>query len=54
MKGLPAVTTEVVTGCEMGFPWGFEPTGFWLQAEARPIMDVATMVAREKCIFDCD
>ena len=54
VKGLPAVTVEVVIGCVMGFPAGLEPTGFWVQAEARPMKDAATKVATEKCIFSGD
>lgn len=50
-KGLPAVTTEVVSGALMGFPLGLEPTGFWVQAEARPRTDAATRAAIEKCIL---
>lgn len=48
---MPAVTTEVVMGAVMGFPLGTEPTGFWAQAEARPMNDAATKAAMEKCIF---
>lgn len=35
-KGLPAGTT-CRTGAVMGLPLGFEPTGCWEQAEARPV-----------------
>lgn len=51
VKGLPATTLELGSGWLIGFPPGFEPTGFWLHAEARPMKEAATKVAMEKCIF---
>lgn len=50
VKGLPATTFELGSGWPIGFPLGFEPTGFWLHAEARPMKEATTKVAIEKCI----
>ena len=45
-KGLPAGTT-CRTGAVMGFPLGFEPTGCWEHAEARPVYAAAARVTIE-------